>query len=318
MNPLAFWNELAELPRAPDVPSADRRMEGFVDAVAALTRACRGLPPVRLRMHHHPGIIELAPQYMVSTWLARTDRDRRLLFQQLAAASPLLNDATNADAHHRYGCSDCKVFDQQAMGCRAAWAASEVAVSLDSDVRWQTPFLEAQLAVLGESGEVEEQVAQIRNVARAEDVKHHAAWLGSRVRRSIADARDLWRRRGELFPHLEFCTEVEGQLSRLDAGSDELRNAVTRLFELQDAFASWAGRPIDPTFAPTKCTPESPQTLKEEAAEHTFTLENGSRHLFSWHLRFTPGAGRIFFDGLTSSGRGCVGYVGMKKGNRLT
>lgn len=205
----------------------------------------------------------------------------------------------------------------KAEGLRAAWATGELGVSLCTGDVWLRPVIAVEVDVLGDEG-IERQRGEVLHFARHDDLEHHRPWLEARARRSFADGRDLWDRRAESFPHLEFCREVEKQLARLHGSSAELGQIVRRLYELDQAFASWDRRPIHKSFAPSKCTPETPQTLEEEADDHTATRASGARSLFSWHVRFTPAQGRIFFDGDPDAGRGIIGYIGIKKGGRLT
>ena len=48
------------------------------------------------------------------------------------------------------------------------------------------------------------------------------------------------------------------------------------------------------------------------AAARTFLCPDGEERLFSWHVRYTPGAGRIHFLPLGPR-EGClIGYIGHK------
>ncbi len=59
--------------------------------------------------------------------------------------------------------------------------------------------------------------------------------------------------------------------------------------------SSWVGGSFEPGALPSKITPESDQTLQQFRQEHTFLCPDGIERLFSWHARYTPGDGRIFF-----------------------
>jgi hypothetical protein len=255
----------------------------------------------------------------VSRWRRDADATRRLLFLQIAASAPLLRaDEDRAESLDRYGCADCWYDGARGTGLRAAWASGEIAVSLDTHERWRQPELHVDVEVLDERGAVVKHAAVVRHLVTAAQVEVHRPWLKERQLRDVRDGRDVWERRRELFPSVDFCREVERQLSSFDAGSDALRNILRRLLELDAAFARWTGTPLEADFLLSKCSPETPQTLAEEAQDHTATRADGHRKLFKWHARFTPGAGRIFFDGDAVSGRGLVGYVGVKKDGKLT
>jgi hypothetical protein len=294
-------------------------MNALIDTLGALRRALPGSPGPRLRSHAPLHSLQLAEGYTVANWQVETDQARRLLFLQLAASSPLLQvSADPAQAMDRYGCADCWHDTERALGLLAAWATGELAVSLNTHERWRRPRIDVEVEVLDENDALVRRPDSVRHLSAVSHVEEHRAWLKERQLRAVRDGRDLWDRRAEIFPHLDFCREVQRQLGAFDAGSAELGNVVRRLVELDDAFLRWDGRPMHPDLVPSKCTPETPQTLAEEAAEHTATRTDGRAHLFSWHLRFTPGAGRIFFDGDVGTRRGVIGYIGFKKDGKLT
>lgn len=319
MNLLVFWNELAELPLAENRIAARKRMDLVVDVLAALHRVLPGSPPPRLRTHAPLHAVYLAEEYTVANWLVETDQARRLMFLKLDASSPLLRVPEDpGEALNRYGCTDCFHDGVRAAGLRAAWASGELALSLDSHPCWRQSQVSVDVEMLDASDTLVRHIDNVRHVSAVPHVEAHQPWLKARQLRTVSDGYDLWDRRSELFPRLDFCREVRKQLGALDAGSDELQNVMRRLIELEASFACWDGSPLHQDFIPSKCTPETPQTLREEADDHTATRADGSSHLFKWHARFTPGAGRIFFDGDSSTRRGLIGYVGFKKGNKLT
>ena len=132
------------------------------------------------------------------------------------------------------------------------------------------------------------------------------------IEEEVHDGQDLWNRREELFPDLDLCKEVEVHVRRIRRGDVALRSILGRLRALQSFFESWDGHPIDPKSSGfgSKCTPESQATLTQYRDEHTFTPPRGPARVFSLHLRFTPGAGRIYFDGEHDQKRGLVGHIG--------
>ena len=126
MNPLVFWNELAERPQASDRCAAKQRMDGFIDAFAALRRKLTRTPP-RLRTHEPIHGVMLAPNYSVANWQVDTDQVRRLLFLQLAASSPVLRKPEDAaEVLERYGCAECWYGAERGVGLRAAWASDQL------------------------------------------------------------------------------------------------------------------------------------------------------------------------------------------------
>jgi hypothetical protein len=315
---LLAWNELAETPYAKDRAAALDRMNQFVDTFAALrVRVARYVPRPQLRCRATLDEVELAVDYRIANWRNDTDRDRRKLFLQVITASPLLPTVEEGGSTDQYG-SEATHRGRRAEGLHGAWVWSGVALSLASDECWNTPNVDIEVDQLDESGEVSHAPASVRHASARRHVRAHEQWLEEQARQSVHDAHDLWLRRHELFPHLEFCREIEGRLRIFDAGSPHFRQIILRLFDLDRAFAEWDRTPIHPEFLPSKCTPETPQTLEDEKADHTATRPSGERVIFSWHVRFTPRGGRIFFDADANMRLGIIGYVGMKKGAKLT
>ncbi|MDF0731388.1 hypothetical protein P0Y43_11710 [Pseudomonas entomophila] len=319
MNPFVFWNELSEHPLAEESSAANARMNALIDTLSSLKRHAERLPPIQLRTCVPMASIEIAPNYYVSNWLAQTDQIRRVIFLRMETSAPLLQSARdNDDAIDRFGCTECTISGNAAEGCRAAWATEELTASLSSGDQWQGHLLDVEIMALDADGNLTNRHSTVRHIAMPEHVAEHAAWIAERVRTSIRDGQDLWERRSTLFPNLDWCHQTERQVKAFGVGSPHLRNIVLRLIELDTAFSTWNGSSIGPDFVPSKCTPETQKTLADEAADHTATLPDGTQHLFSWHVRFTPNGGRIFFDGDTATNRGQVGYVGLKNDGRLT
>ena len=315
MNLFLAWNELAERPLAADRRTALARMNQWVDTLGALQLRIRPRP--RLRCGRAIDNVELAVGYPVAMWRVDADQRRRLLFLQLVTASPVLPKPGEGGNYEQYG-SEATHRGVRAEGLHGAWVWGGVALSLASEECWNAPNIEIEVEQLDGSGQVSRGAASVRHASAPEHVRAHVPWFEEQARQTIDGAEDLWARRAELFPHLEWCKESEGQLCGFDSGSPHFRQIVFRLFELERAFAEWAGTPIHPDFVPSKCTPETPQTLEEEEADHTATRSSGEKRVFSWHVRFTPDAGRIFFDGDAGRRVGLIGYVGLKKGGRLT
>lgn len=304
MNPLVFWNELAELPLAADAASGGARMDEFVDALAAVSRAATGLPQPRLCTHAPLDGIELAAGFTVATWSVGADQARRVFVRKLAASSPI-ERGLEGGARDDYECSECRVHGDPALGFRGAHVAGDLATSLRSHHHWDTAEVTVVVDRLDEDAKLQTETAVVRHVATVAHVEVHRAWLTERLRRAVANGGDLVARAASLCPHLELGRDVQAELRQIDAG-DRLRNVLRILFALEDAFAAWKGSPIQPGFIAAKCTSNTPLP---------FLRADGTSHEFKWHVRYTSpgGAGRVFFDGDHDKLRGIVGFIGLKK-----
>lgn len=304
-----FLNELSLTPLALDVAAGRARMSAFLDVVTRVRQVVRSARPL---VHTIDPIhaLPLAPGYSVADWSVGLSRDERLLFLQLATQAPLLEGGRDPqeliDRHLR---SECWHDGRSAVGLGAAFAADGLSVSFRSAQCWDEWALHVEVDEADEEANVTRRKAVVRHASVGAHIDAHERLLRELERLSVRDGQDLWDRRAELFPALEFCKEVRGQLTEFLGGDIALDGVVKRLVDLQKFFDAWDGASIGPGSLPTKCTPESGTTLGKYEQQHTFTPPVGPRRVFSWHVRFTPGVGRIFFDGDAARRRGIIGCV---------
>jgi hypothetical protein len=141
----------------------------------------------------------------------------------------------------------------------------------------------------------EELQANARNISNGTHLQTHRAFIQSKIKLTVLNGQELWRLKGSVFPKLEFCSSVADQVSGFDLSNPEFQQLLNRLFELQNFASSWDGSPIKPSDFKTKVTPESASRLKKFEKQLTIQCPDGNYRLFSWHSRYTPGAGRIHF-----------------------
>jgi hypothetical protein len=237
--------------------------------------------------------VALAQEYTIGRWCRDeyVSQDERSFFLGLTTNKPFID--SNLEGHFQ---------GHRAIGLTICWRDQLPAVSPLSDTAWDVPHVTIDiLHIFGDTFEEHPQ-QQIYHAAGADHVRQHVGWLRERIttiqkeRRSfVQTGTELWNRRAELFPHLEFCDRVFRQVRSLRKGDESLTQIIGRLFELEYYCAGWTTRGFDADALPSKITPESEPTLQSYAAEHTFYGPDGIGRLFCWHARFTPGAGRIYF-----------------------
>ena len=313
MNFLLFLNELSEVPAAPSVAEGRRRMSRFVETILKARQYVNSTRPV-LRLGRNIDEIELAHQYPVARWRndSEVSKEQRVFLKALASSIPLVPLKTEAlegvDPEDR---CDCLYEGTLVQAFSAAYLLDGMPVSLDSASRWDAEWIQVKTHTLDGMANVVETDVLLRHASRPDHVIAHEDWLKRIDRLSVRDGRDLWDRRQELFPNLEFCREVRGQLSVFKSGEPALAQVFRRLAELQEVFAAWSGvEPLTQSAFKSKCTAESEPTLAKYKDEHSFTRADGSRPVFSWHVRFTPEPGRIFFLPDAAVRKGVVGFIG--------
>lgn len=204
---------------------------------------------------------------------------------------------------------------KRAIGLEYAFVWEALAISFQSEEQWDCDVLKLTVTKLEENGELVNDVVNIFHASSAKHVLNHGSWIVDRSRIDIHDGSDLWNRRNELLPNLELCESTYEQLIALQVGNPMLRPVAKRLFELEDYCKNWMSGPFSPDTLSCKVTPESTTTLEKYGAERTFLCTDGKQRIFSWHLRLTPGAWRIYIipvnpEALNQTGKVMVGYVG--------
>ncbi len=180
-----------------------------------------------------------------------------------------------------------------------------------SEERGDCTQLEIKMDKIDDSGDIRDHDENIKHAARPTHIFTHEYWIRNKRREKIEDGNELLRRRKVLFPSLTFCTDVKDTLPRLRRGSPEFGQILNKLFLLFDYCQEWTSGPFTGDGLP-KCTPESPGTMNRYENEHTFFTATGEAVVCSWHLRFTPGAGRIYFRPNPDSHTIIIGHIGGK------
>jgi hypothetical protein len=286
-------------------------MDRFIDMLRRVQQSVNSARPI-LRFQRRIDDVEIGPSYPVARWLndGEVSREQRQFVLSLDTRAQLFpKEGESSATVNPEDRIDCFYGDREALALSAARLVDGLPVSFFSDPCWDTAWLTVTMHSLDANANIVVAADAVRHASASEHIDVHAKWLQELTRIAVRDGRDLWDKRKELFPALELCTEVRGQLAGFKSGDPALRQIVKRLMQMQAFFVNWQGAPIGPDSLPTKCTPESGETMKKYANEHTFTRPGGQRVTFSWHVRFTPDPGRIFFDGDAATRKGLVGCI---------
>ncbi len=198
----------------------------------------------------------------------------------------------------------------KADGLGVAFLLEALSLSLQSDQRWEVDHVDLQVQHLDDSGELVKDTVEVVHASRSDHVQQHGDWIARRRRTGVNDGTDLWNRRGGLFPRLTFCQDIEAHLVDLRSRHQMLRPIVRRLLELDNYCRQWSAGPFDPRLLPSKASIESEATIRQYSQERTFRCPDGEDRLFSWHVRLTPGAWRLYFVPREDNRQIIVGYVG--------
>ena len=196
-------------------------------------------------------------------------------------------------------------------GLGYAYELELLAVSIRSSESLDTSWLELSRESLSDSDEpFLSDLVSVRHASRETHVSVHIDWL-DRGDISKLSADEVWLHRARLFGRINFLDRVQDDLRKMDARS--LGAVKSRLTELQIALETWdTETTAEPSWL-SKITPESESRIQSGVCD--FRDTDGLTRTFSKHARYTPGAGRIHFRLVRTTGRIVVAYVGAKLGS---
>ncbi|MFO1431693.1 MAG: hypothetical protein U1F76_16415 [Candidatus Competibacteraceae bacterium] len=307
-------NELSLSPPAPNVDIGKERIETLLKTVKEAVRM--GAYRI-LRMREDIHGMELSPGYTVAKWRNDPDVDKEMqrYFKSLTTKVPMLTDEDGDNLRERHEISEFSFRELGgviAQGLGVAFMLDMLAISLDSHSCWDSSFLRLEVSYLSEDGALIEESEVVRHAVRLDHVIAHRQWIIRRIKESISDGSTLWQKCSCLFPKLSFCDGVKRQLSMLRKGDPLLAAVIKRLRELEEYTQGWLSGPFMPEKIPCKVSPDSDPTMRQYEAERTFRCPDGKERIFTWHIRVTPGAWRIYFFPEDKQRTMIIGYIGKK------
>lgn len=302
-------NELSLRTLAADIPTARQWMSVFIQTLRQATRS--GVKRV-VRTQDDINSIQLAPEYPLAKWRndPQVNREEQRFFRSLTTKAPFWTDVAE-DIKSKFDLSDISYRGNVAPGLGFAWVSDSLAVSLLSEPIWNESHLTLDIIQLDENDNLIEEQVNVFHASQTQHIPAHINWIQNQIRTSVRDGGDLWQRRDDLFPHLEFCPAVKQQMNSLRYGDPMLTQVKKRLFELEEAAQNWTEEGFNLDTLPSKATPESDSRLQNFQNQLTIECPDDQWRLFSLHLRMTPGAWRLYFFPLTP-GTILIGYVGQK------
>ncbi|MFJ5259407.1 hypothetical protein ACIQAC_02850 [Streptomyces sp. NPDC088387] len=304
--PLLFLNEKSWATTC-DHTRADAAMVDFVDVVRAVAKE----DPAETSLVSEDGLtsLEIAKDYPIGKWIGAGPKNhaRWLRLRALQNRSPVSSVYSTPDAD---GHLDYRHDGEKARGLGAAHFMDGIAVSLPVAPEWETSSVSLDRSELVELDdgllEFEHETVDVRHVSALPHVDEYRAWIRESSLARAATGRQIWERRADLYPHLQFLPRTEGHLTDLDPRwVVPARGCLERL---EAAVALWDPATRHEPEWQTKVTPES-QTRREVCR---FSDLDRERRLFELHARFTPGMGRIYFRLVPEEGAIRLAHIGSK------
>ncbi|MFN6463788.1 MAG: hypothetical protein RMZ41_018520 [Nostoc sp. DedVER02] len=304
-------NELSLQNPTSDKETARQWMSNFINTVKAVK--AQGVKVyLRTKDNFHATI--LAPDYPLRRWLndKEVDQVERGFIITLATGSPFSTNIANLDIQdieNNAGLSEFWHQGELAIGLAVAHLLDTVAISFIYKECWNFSRLELEARRLNENEELINDILEILHVSRSNHVQEHTEWIQNRIRTGVIDGDDLWERKGELFPNLEFCDAVSKQLRNIRLGQLELQPVVKTLLELEKCSNEWKKGYFNLDNYPVDESGESEGTLNKYGKERTFICIDGKERLFDRHIKLRFCNWRIHFFAL-KPGQVIIGYVG--------
>lgn len=259
---------------------------------------------------------ELAENYRLEQWLNddHIDVEQKRRFRRMLNQS-FTFDSEEFEQEYQWKLEAEFYHDElTSRSCQFVYETDGILISFLSNSYWKKAVIKGIYTYLDEEGEMISEDASIPNVSCEENAaifcEEQEKILASQKRGSIHSGMDIFMCRDEMFPNLIFCENAIKQL-QTEIGGTEAGQVYRRLLELQET-ASEMGKKFDREKL-THATPESKATLQQFEEEHKIMMPDGTRQVFSWHVRFTGGyGGRIFFEPRPEEERIYIGHIGKK------
>lgn len=260
-----------------------------------------------------------APDYSIYNWFGdnRADEDLRTLLKSVLGTLPYIEELLDEHQAATDSPLNCTISGVRCIGLALASERIFDTICFSMDYpKWQHSVYSIDVEVIfeDEHGNVVSRVEKsaTKHVSCLAHVHEHRNFIIEKITSTIESGRQLWENREALFPNLDFCENVRGQLAIYTANTMGFQTIISRLFDLQNVASGLNGEPITPEHFPTLTTPESDSRIKKFGAQLTFRSPDRLERLFAWHSRFTPGAGRIHFVALEDQNKIIIGYIGPK------
>lgn len=287
---------------------------GTVDRlIDVLLRLRRLLPAVSVIADERILRLQVGDGYSIPQWMNEVARERRQFLLSLANFAPfaivrdLVGDRDPGATAYTFSGPPFHGISLEGVGLADLYGC--LAISFDLHQGWQISSIPTDVEQLLE----DEESRWTRNVIHAATTQHveeHKEWITNQARRDVPDAEALWDKRTELLPHLRFLPAVGGDLLELQPPA--FRQVLAWLYKLNDSVGEWLTEGLALPNYPPHTTDES-----QMRRAYCWWDDGGVSSCFSWHGRYTPGAGRIHFRLAAEEKRAVIGYIGLKLSQRL-
>jgi hypothetical protein len=302
------FNELSLRVLADNIQTAQQRMS---DLVATARQAAElGVKPI-IRTHSQFYADLLAQNYSLSDWLVDRNVNKDIQrFILTTAKAPFLEDIQNSEIENKNSLSEFYYEGKLTEGLGIAYLLETLAISLISEKCWNCSCLELEVRQIDENEKISTVTTEIIHASCEAHIQEHTNWIQNRICTGVKDGIELWNRKGELFPNLEFCESVKKQLENIRTRQLELQPVIKALFELQNCSKNWNNGAFSTQGYSIETSGESEPTLNQYSKQRTFRCPDGEERLFEQHVKLRVCNWRIHFLPENPNKAIIVGYIG--------
>jgi hypothetical protein len=280
-------------------------MVDFVETVAACGRL--GVRKV-LRAPRNLAELQIANNYTLARWMKdpTVSREHVRLVQVWATKAPYLEDLI--ERLPRDPLTDVLFRGTHADALQCAYVMDGLSISISSDDPWNGPYIELVEQTISDDGNIVDRRVQVHHGSRPAHIAEHETWIKTQRLPDVANGKDLWDRRADIFDYLDFSASVSDSLIGLSENDPKLRLALSGLTDLETCCARWDEIKGGFDSSQLNASPESPATLRKFGEHREFTCPDGIKRQFSWHLK--KNTTRIYFMPIPETRRMTIGYIG--------
>jgi hypothetical protein len=269
---------------------------------------------VTLRTENRIYDLIIAPNYPISKWLNdnQVDLEQRDFLLTLETQTPLLKEITDEVIKNKIDLSDFKYQGEIARELGICYLFDNLAISFNCNQKWNSDQLELELATIDENDELIESKIKVNHASCEIHIEKHTTWIQTRIYSTINNGKELWSRKQELFPNLEFCDSVQKQLEDILSEQLELQPVRKTLLILQNHCQAWKSGDFYIESSILEYSPESNQTLNNSKykKQREFICPDGQKRLFSLHAKLRICNWRIYFYPDQADKKVIIGYIG--------
>ncbi len=302
-------NELSLRTPAADEEIARELMSQLISTLSIAVRL--GIKTLRTQSNIYSFL--LATNYPLARWLndSRVDQEERDFLLTLQTQTPLLSEIVESEIQQRVDISEFKYQEEVTTELGIAYLLDALAVSLNSNPKWNYSSLELEVTRLNEDDELIEEKIKVVHGSDPNHIREHADWIENRLRTGVIDGLELWKRKEQLLPHLEFCDNVRKQLENIRKGQLELQPVLKALFELDKCSQNWITGGFTVENSTLEESGESETTVQNPKYRQAriFLCPDREERLFARHVKLRFCNWRIHFCP-KEPGKVIIGYIG--------